>query len=632
MSGPYTPRMAVEFAFDSTPNDDLTIASWTEVTHAKLVIDEVNIERGRTSEFDEFPAATCTIKARDGARIFDPSNTAGTYYEKLLVRTPVRVVGYIGATAYIRFVGYVDGWPVQNGRGYTTVQITATDASKVLAGKRLPQSVYETTVIADGPVAYWRLGEATGEVAVDVSGNKYDGTYTDNAKRAQSTLVPYSGDAAMGVSSLTYQGMQGPDGARLTLPCSIEMWVEASEPDTTSQLYLFWQTGGESGNTGIYLLIGRDSATDIFVIAYVLHAVFTDYITSWQCNPYDGQPHHLVFTLTSTLDGSTGYYVSNLYMDGVDQPRRAAGTGVSSAAGVGGPMVGSNTYRPAINGTIDDVSLWSGSMSTADIAAHYTDATAPWDGDTTGERINRILDLVGWPAAMRAIDTGTMILGPALLAGRSAMDYLKSVAASEQGRLFVDHQGLVTFHERSRFMTEATETTSQLTFSDDGAGDSIYAGLSFTYDDTKVVNAAAVSREGGSTQTAIDTTSQNALGPIEKSLSGLLLQHDRNSRQIAEYLVFRYKDPQVRAEGWRVEPELDAASWADVFGLEIGHRVTLECKPANAGSQIVVDQHLERIHEDINPERWVIEFNGSPVDPGGYLYWGSGLWGTGVWA
>jgi len=139
--------------------------------------------------------------------------------------------------------------------------------------------------------------------------------------------------------------------------------------------------------------------------------------------------------------------------------------------------------------------------------------------------------------------------------------------------------------------------------------------LNFTLDDRWIINGATVAREGGETQSAVDATSQTAYGPIEKSMSGLVLQHDRNARQLAEYLVFRYATPQVRAEGWSLQPELDGADWDDIFGLEIGHLVTLECTPINVGSQIVMTQHLERVADSITPSSWTVEFNGSPQDP-----------------
>ncbi len=152
-----------------------------------------------------------------------------------------------------------------------------------------------------------------------------------------------------------------------------------------------------------------------------------------------------------------------------------------------------------------------------------------------------------------------------------------------------------------------------------------------------MVNSADVARERGESQHAEDLTSQSTYGQIGKTIDGLVLSDDRDSRQIAEYLVGRYKDPQIRAQGWRINPEIDAASWVTLFALEIGHRITLEQKPVNTGSQIVSVQYLERIREEITPSRWVMEFDASPVDPneGSYFTWGgvnaTQGWDIGKW-
>ena len=39
-------------------------------------------------------------------------------------------------------------------------------------------ATYASTVLADSPVAYWRLSETSGTSAADSSGNSHGGTYT----------------------------------------------------------------------------------------------------------------------------------------------------------------------------------------------------------------------------------------------------------------------------------------------------------------------------------------------------------------------------------------------------------------------------------------------------------------------
>jgi hypothetical protein len=625
----YTPTVVVEFAFGSAP---FATPSWTTADDDGLTVESIEIERGRSSEFDDFPAGKCSVVFKDSNRILDPSNAAGPYYGDLLPRVPMRVVATVGVTDYVRFYGFVDGWPLQNARGMATVRITATDASKILTATPIPTSEYATTIIADGPVGYWRLGATTGEVVADSSGNAYDGTYSGVVKRGAPSVLPFSADGSMGFVANNRAYAVLPVEARVDFPMSLEMWVQSDvkkplEP-YASRKYLYVQYANGGATEQFFLALAGDSATDQFVILDTVGSGNSS--TSWSVDLNDGAPHHVVLTIDAGVNPS-------LIVDGAYAPVRASAFGGVTAFTEANPYIGGSSSDPEWVGRIDEVSVWDVVLTDAQISEHYIAGTAPWDGDSTGDRITRVLDLVGWPAGLRAIDNGEFSVGPAQIEGRNAWDYMRSVAESEQGRLFIAADGTLTFHERGRYFIEATETTSQFTFSDDGAGDGLHAGLNFVLDDRWIINTATATRDGGEPQTAVATASRTTYGPSEKSLSGLVLQHDRNARQLAEYLVFRYKDPLVRAEGWSLQPELDGADWADIFGLEIGHRVTLECTPINVGSQIVMDQHLERIHDTITPSTWTVEFNGSPPDPymDSYFTWGGDGatqgWDAGYW-
>jgi len=609
---PYTPTVVVEFAFGSAP---FATPSWTAADDDGLTVESIEIERGRSSEFDDFPAGKCSVVFKDSNRILDPSNTSGPYYGDLLPRVPMRVVATVGVTDYVRFYGFVDGWPLQNARGMATVRITATDASKILSGVILP-SVYSTVVVADAPVGYWRLGATTGEVAADSSGNANDGTYQGILERGAGAVVPYSTDGSMKSVANDTGFVLLPETARVdTKPITVEMWVQTDtrrplEPFAARKT-LYIQPQYELSREGFGVYLGGDSATDQFISILYVGPVYNTEIT-YAIDVNDGAPHFVTVIVQDA--GFVGFPL--VLVDGAVAPVRATASPAGIAANLTPyPFIGGGTSDPEWVGRQDEVALYDYEPTLAQIEERYQAGIAPWDGDSTGDRITRILDLIGWPAGLRSIDNGEFSVGPAQIEGRTAWDYLRSVAESEQGRLFFAADGTLTFHERGRYFTEATETTSQFTFSDDGAGDGLHAGLNFTLDDRWIINGATVAREGGETQTAVDATSQTTYGPIEKSMSGLVLQHDRNARQLAEYLVFRYKDPQVRAEGWSLQPELDGADWDDIFGLEIGHLVTLECTPINVGSQIVMAQHLERIHDAITPSSWTVEFNGSPQDP-----------------
>src|SRR2546427_13175021 len=58
---------------------------------------------------------------------------------------------------------------------------------------------YRASVLADHPVAYWRLDEETGTVMVDASGNGNDGAYAGAVTLGQPGALASDGGTAGGV-------------------------------------------------------------------------------------------------------------------------------------------------------------------------------------------------------------------------------------------------------------------------------------------------------------------------------------------------------------------------------------------------------------------------------------------------
>src|SRR5438128_7531980 len=84
---------------------------------------------------------------------------------------------------------------------------------------------YRASVLADHPVAYWRLDEETGTVLVDASGNGNDGTYAGAVTLGQPGALASDSDTAAGV---------GPAGGAASVastpslqgnPVTLEIWI-----------------------------------------------------------------------------------------------------------------------------------------------------------------------------------------------------------------------------------------------------------------------------------------------------------------------------------------------------------------------------------------------------------------------
>src|SRR5262252_10704946 len=82
---------------------------------------------------------------------------------------------------------------------------------------------YSSVVLAKGPVAYWRLGEASGPTAADASCNSYDGTYLGNPTFGQPGAIVNDPDTAIGLNgpdSKDYVEIPDPDSAAFSQPTS----------------------------------------------------------------------------------------------------------------------------------------------------------------------------------------------------------------------------------------------------------------------------------------------------------------------------------------------------------------------------------------------------------------------------
>jgi hypothetical protein len=104
---------------------------WADITD---YVTDVSVSRGRSRQLDAFNAGTASITLRNESRLFDPSNTAGTYFGGIVPRRPVRIT-VNGAQI---FNGYVDDYGLQWTTDTTgTTTVTCSDGFTLLAATAL---------------------------------------------------------------------------------------------------------------------------------------------------------------------------------------------------------------------------------------------------------------------------------------------------------------------------------------------------------------------------------------------------------------------------------------------------------------------------------------------------------------
>jgi hypothetical protein len=101
--------VADAFILDTSTLDGTdTLDGSTDFVDATEYVLSVAIQRGRTSQTDQFSPGTCRVLADDRAsgRLFDPANTASTYYEGSFDLAPRRAIKVLAGTAEL-FVGAI---------------------------------------------------------------------------------------------------------------------------------------------------------------------------------------------------------------------------------------------------------------------------------------------------------------------------------------------------------------------------------------------------------------------------------------------------------------------------------------------------------------------------------------------
>ena len=218
-------------------------------------------------------------------------------------------------------------------------------------------------------------------------------------------------------------------------------------------------------------------------------------------------------------------------------------------------------------------------------------------GQTAGPRLTAILNRseVAW-TPNRSIDTGISTLqGDSVSYGSNVLNYAQLVAKSDAGRLFASREGVLTFKDRH----DLVEPTATLTFDDAGVGIS-FSNAEMAWGDELLYTDISVDREGGTAQTATNTTARDAYGIRRLDIDGLLLDSDAQSLDYASWLKGIYSTPQARFDSLTVDLDgLSSADQAAVTSLDLGQVVAVSWTP-RGGSLIANDYVVEGLSHSVN--------------------------------
>lgn len=565
------PEIKVEIAFNagySTPDFSRV---WTDVTDWVELQSLITITNGRQDEMGQADANRLSLTLDNSDGRFTPTNASSPYYPNVRIGRPIRVTATpSGQPASVRFLGFVDEWPVswEVTDNYAASTITASSQMAFLGmGSELSNVIAETISIGK-PTAYWPLAEPEG------SGSAADLIGGVRLVRPAGSGIGFGGATGPGTDSQPACAFNG--GAPLS----------AMVPTTTAGGFSVWF----STTVGTQQMI-RWGDMLIELISGTLYVTGSSSLIS-SANLADGLVHNITITWDSGgpsaalhVDGQLDDAEMALFFPAASRQRLEVGRGFT------GGMSHLAIFDSYLSLDASDIWLsghdgFAGEQSPARFVriATWIDATVATVG------------MIGVP--MTHFDT----------AGKAAVDAMRVVSETEGGVVFDTPAGVTTFTTRvQRYAVTAA-------FSVDVAAAEVDAGFEPTFDRSVMVNDLTVTAGDGSTARATNESSRDEYGTVRGTAE--VAASVEHAQDVAAWRVNQYGEPRPRigSLGIRIE-SWSAAKQSSVLGSGIGSKIDLANLPAQA-PPMPSGLFIEGWTETIGLGTHALAFNVSPGELG----------------
>jgi len=243
-------------------------------------------------------------------------------------------------------------------------------------------------------------------------------------------------------------------------------------------------------------------------------------------------------------------------------------------------------------------------------------------GQTTGTRLNKILDDVQFPNSMRQIATGnaTCLADPATV--RITLDAIKNVEFSEGlGAFYMSPDGSAIFKSRS----EVTRSIGTTPIAFNQTGGIPYKNLKYAFDDKLIINDVKFNRVGGTAQNVFSQSSIDKYFPHSLTQENLVAQDDAQVLGAAQNYVNTRKETTIRIDEMTVDLLDPAVPTNTMIGLDYFDNLTIT-NVTDQGSEIVKTLQAQGFAWDISPNRMSVTITTLEPIVDGFII-GSSLYG-----
>jgi hypothetical protein len=589
--------------------------NWVEVTQ---YVRDINVRRGRGNDLQQFPSGSATLTLDNRARLFDPFNTAGTYYGNLKPRRQIKIVGQWAGVTYPIFRGFIAGWPVaySDGGKDSTVDIDCFDALGLLAAETTDADPLFTYTMTLSPYHYYRFDEtivpATSPTVTfkDYGSNNYSFTLTG-------TRIGNAESLAKGIraSSLDTSKQQVISTAP-TLITSLTNWSESYWIEYSTVLGT--NTIISQNNFYYQYLVQINSSGFMTILIY--RSGGTGWL--WTTNAVVQQGTNATHIAITWLDAGATQGTISLYINGVQVAVTASVVGAPPF-----PLFTFDTVNMSAS-KLQEYARFTYVLTADQILNIYKNGVALFN-ETTSARFTRLLANTSFSALMQSVTASPAASVTDSNNGQQLLNELNVVQDSEGGELYASSQGILTFVNRD-YLASTRSATSNVTFTDTGTG--VYydhASLRMAYDADLVRNEFNISYSGSGQVVSSDATSISSFGSSGESLS-TYIDSATNAKTLADRSVTIYKNPKLGVDPFMVKGQRNPSyDWPLLLSLELLDRFTFVRTPST-GSAISQDMLLQSIEHRITPGSWETVVNGSARFTGWFTIGTSLIGGTDV--
>jgi len=228
--------------------------------------------------------------------------------------------------------------------------------------------------------------------------------------------------------------------------------------------------------------------------------------------------------------------------------------------------------------------------------ANVTTVASATAGQTTGTRIDKILDQVDFPSSMRIVDAGSTTVQADPATTRTSLQAIQVAEFTEQGAFYVRADGEVEFKDRSDVVgslapapIEFNQTTGIP-----------YSDLRFAFDDKLIINSTTMKRVGGSTISANNTDSIAKYFPHGMNVENLIAQTDAQVQDIADIYVATRAETTIRIDAMTVDLLDPDVPTDTIIGLDYFDNVRITNVQPDS-SVIVKTLQVQGLAWDITP-------------------------------